>query len=158
MDDVKYTGGLILNSRNEILLQRKDIDYKKWPGFWTTFGGKIEETEKTPLDALLREVREETGVHKVNDEGKQEYVEGTGLNLFDVKLFERSYIDESKYGDFGQPNPSLGFCDYFAARFDGDLSKIVLGEGAGFSLWSERELPIIKDTTFTYVYEVIQRF
>ena len=60
MDDVKYTGGLILNSRNEILLQRKDIDYKKWPGFWTTFGGKIEETDKTPLDALLREVREET--------------------------------------------------------------------------------------------------
>ena len=79
MDDVKYAGGLILNPRNEILLQRKDMGYKKWPGFWTTFGGAAEPTDKTPLDALLREVGEETGI-----------------NLFDIKLFKRFYIDESK--------------------------------------------------------------
>ena len=136
-----YVGALILNPINEILLQRKDVGYKKWPGYWTTFGGMVEETDKNPLEAIYREVREETG-----------------LNLSDISLFEKIYIDESKYGPFGQPNPSQGWCDFFTAGFDGDLSKIALNEGAGFSVWDQNELFFIKDRTFPYVYDLIQRF
>ena len=141
MTENEYVGAIILNPNNEILLQRKSLRYKKWPGFWTTFGGAADNGE-SPIDAFHREV--------VNEE--------TGLKLFDVNLFEKFYIDESKYGNYGQPNPSIGWCHFFAARFDGDLSKIVLREGAGFSVWDRSELPSIKDKTFPYVYEVIERF
>ena len=39
MADGKFVGALILNPKDEILLQRKDLGYKRWPGFWTIFGG-----------------------------------------------------------------------------------------------------------------------
>jgi len=33
-----------------------------------------------------------------------------------------------------------------------------LNEGAGFSVWDQNELFFIKDRTFPYVYDLIQRF
>lgn len=62
MIERQFVGALILNPKNEILLQRKNLCYKKWPGFWTTFGGEVDETDKDPSEALHREViLEETG-------------------------------------------------------------------------------------------------
>ena len=142
MKEKEYVGALILNPNNEILLQKKDLNYKKWPGYWTTFGGAVEESDKTILDALQREV----------------VLEETSLHLSDMVLFEDYYIDESLYGVRGKPNPSRGWCHFFAARFDGDLSKIILGEGAGFSAFGEEELPFYRERTLPYVYDVIQRF
>lgn len=141
MVDGKFVAALILNPRNEILLQRKDLGYKKWPGFWTVFGGEMEKDE-SPRQALEREV----------------VTEETGIVLSNIKLFGTLFIDESRYGKYGKPNPSRGPDYFFSARFDGDLSKISLKEGAGFSVFHEKELPSIKGRTFYYVYEAIQKF
>lgn len=141
MADGTFVGALILNPQDEILLQRKDLGYKKWPGFWTIFGGMVKRGE-SPREALYREV----------------VTEETGLVLSDIELFETVFVDESKYSKYGRPNPTRGLDYFFSARFDGDLSRIRLKEGAGFSVFHESELPSIKDRTFYYVYDSIQRF
>ena len=52
---------IILNSKGEILLQKKTLDYPTEAGGpWCLWGGKIEEGE-TPRQALVRELKEEVG-------------------------------------------------------------------------------------------------
>ncbi len=55
----KVAAALLMNEKNEILLQLRDnkktIDY---PGYWGTLGGHCEENEE-PVDALKRELKEE---------------------------------------------------------------------------------------------------
>ena len=45
---------IILNDENEVLLQKKDLRYKWFPGEWCMFGGGIRENEE-PEEALKRE-------------------------------------------------------------------------------------------------------
>ena len=135
----RYVGVIILNPVNHILLQRKDFGYKKWPGFWTTFGGKLNENE-TIYEGIHREIE----------------IEETGLSLEEITFFDSISLDERKY--MIQVDPSIGNCFFYSARFNGDLSKISLREGAGFSLWHPDELPQIREKTFPYVYEVLERF
>lgn len=142
MDIQFYVGALILNPKNEILLQRKDAGYPKrqFAGMWTTFGGAGEEGEE-PIEAFNREViKEETGLE----------------NLLDIKLFETINIDETKYGITHKP--SKGPCHFFECKFDGNLSKIRFGEGAGFSVFAEEELKQIENNSFPYVFEIIKKF
>ena len=100
MKEKEYVGALILNPNNEILLQKKDLNYKKWPGYWTTFGGAVEESDKTILDALQREV----------------VLEETSLHLSDMVLFEDYYIDESLYGVRGKPKPESWMVPFFCCK------------------------------------------
>ncbi|MEK6914056.1 MAG: NUDIX hydrolase [Nanoarchaeota archaeon] len=142
MENPFYVGALILNPSNEILLQRKDLGYpkKQFAGMWTVFGGAGEIGED-PMETFYREVvKEETGLE----------------NLCEINLFRNVYIDETKYGVTHKP--SKGPCYFYSARFDGDLNKIRLGEGAGFSIWAEEELKLIENITFPYVFEVIKNF
>lgn len=142
MENPFYVGALILNPRKEILLQRKDSRYpkKQFAGMWTTFGGAANYGEE-PIEAFNREIiKEETGLE----------------NLLDIKIFETINIDESKYGITYKP--SKGLCHFFECKFDGNLSKIRLGEGAGFSVFAEHELKQIENNNFPYVFEVIKRF
>jgi len=143
MGDNFYVGALILNPRDEILLQRKDLGYPKiqFAGMWTTFGGEGKSGE-TPEEAFHREViKEETGLD----------------GLTDINLAEKYFIDERNFGI--THNPSIGLCFFYSARFDGDKSKLRLGEGAGFSVFAESELEKhVEGNCFPYVYDVIQRF
>src|SRR3989344_5694053 len=129
---------LPIDPKERILLQRKDEGYPRWSNMWCTFGGRIEAEEKS-LDTAVREKYEELG-------------KKIGL-IGEPKFFISSTWEEGEGVQKRKVN-----ANYFAAKFNGDLSKIVLGEGAGFSVWHESELPRIKDTTLPYVYEVIQRF
>ena len=142
MENPFYVGALILNPSNEILLQRKDLGYpkKQFAGMWTTFGGAGNYGE-TPIEAFDREVcMEETGLE----------------DLLDIKLFKIIDIDETKYGITHKP--SKGSCHFFECKFDGNLSKIKLREGAGFSVFDEKELKQIENNSFPYVFEIIKRF
>lgn len=137
-----YVGALILNPKKEILLQRKDSGYpkKQFAGMWTVFGG-VSNCGENPFDTFIREVcKEETGLE----------------NLLDIRMFETINIDESKYEITHKP--SKGPCHFFECKFDGDLSKIRLGEGAGFSVFAEQELKQIENNSFPYVFEVIKKF
>lgn len=55
---LKYTIGFIKRG-NEILLLNREAS--TWMGSWNGVGGKLEAKE-TPLECILREVREETGI------------------------------------------------------------------------------------------------
>jgi len=53
-------GALIVNPAGQIFVQRRASTAAVWPGVWDIVGGHVEPGESTP-DALVREVREETG-------------------------------------------------------------------------------------------------
>ncbi|MBS3093933.1 NUDIX hydrolase [Candidatus Pacearchaeota archaeon] len=115
-----YVVALPLNHRNNLLLQRKDRGYKFWPNYWCTFGGGMKDGEGLE-DTFLREMREENGLLL------------TYIAHFESQIF----FDETKFGD---PLRREGVVHYFSARFDGDLKKVKIGEGAGFSLFDKDEL------------------
>ena len=136
----EYVGALIRNPGNEILLQKKTWNYNTWPGHWTVFGGGIEPEDNEDIFAAFnREIVEEE----------------TGLELHDVKFFESVAFDEMGYE---YKNRVSGICHFVEARFDGDLSKIRLGEGAGFAMFDSKELPEIRNKMFPYIYRTLNRF
>lgn len=57
-------GCLVLSQNGQIILQQRDEDCNTFPGCLATFGGGIE-TGETPMQALIRELKEELGA-KVN--------------------------------------------------------------------------------------------
>lgn len=117
-DILKVVAVIIVDPSGKILLQRKDLGYKFGPGKWSLFGGHIERNE-TREEAMIREIREEIG---------------TDIDLTNLKYF-KNFIDEFML----KGNKKVDH-EVFILNFDGDLSKIKLGEGAGFSLFEISEL------------------
>lgn len=107
--------------RRNVLLIRKDLGYKWNPGMWGFFGGKIEDGEpENGLESVARELVEEIG-------------------------FTLPRLDFFKVHRYSDVAPSTGQSRrgnlyVYTGEFDGDLSKIKLREGAGFSLWDEKEI------------------
>lgn len=64
INDAEYqrrsVGCLVLSQDKKIVLQLRDADAPTFPNHLATFGGGIEEGE-SPLDALVRELKEELG-------------------------------------------------------------------------------------------------
>ncbi|MGW4024191.1 NUDIX hydrolase [Streptomyces sp. NPDC005009] len=61
--DVVWTvGAVILNREGHAFAQKRSSDRRLFPGAWDIVGGHVEEGE-TLLEALAREVEEETGWH-----------------------------------------------------------------------------------------------
>lgn len=110
---------IIVNKKNEVLLQKKTLDYKTISGGgWSLFGGEIEKGEDLE-QALKREVKEE-----INYE----------IDKF--KLF--------KIEDYKLQNGMQGKRYIFIVFFDGNISLISLSEGGGFGFFSSSELNSIK--------------
>lgn len=57
----------ILNSKGELLIQKKNENLKRNPGKWAFTGGAVKANE-TSLEGAIREVKEELGVNVDNDE------------------------------------------------------------------------------------------
>ncbi|MGP3769421.1 NUDIX hydrolase [Streptomyces sp. SDT5-1] len=55
-------GAVILNREGHAFAQKRSLDRRLFPGVWDIVGGHVEDGE-TLLDALAREVEEETGWH-----------------------------------------------------------------------------------------------
>ncbi|MFW5884778.1 MAG: NUDIX domain-containing protein [Patescibacteria group bacterium] len=97
-------GALITYGKKVLVLLRDDIPEIPDPGCWQLIGGYLEPNE-TPLEALIREIKEEANLQISKDEpieigrvvlfGKQEYF------LYWIKLPE-SKIKNIKLGNEGQ--------------------------------------------------------
>jgi mutator protein MutT len=110
---------IIVNNKNEVLLQKKTLDYLTVPGgYWTVFGGGIEDSEN-PEQALKREVKEEIA-----------------FNINKFKLF--------KIKDYKLPTGFYGKRYIFEVLFDKEISNIILKEGAGFAFFDISEINSIK--------------
>ena len=57
----------ILNSKGELLIQKRSESVKKNPGKWAFTGGVVD-TNETSLEGAIREVKEELGVNVRNEE------------------------------------------------------------------------------------------
>lgn len=108
---------ILVNSKGEVLLQKKTTDYKFGGGIWTAFGGEIKGGE-SPEEAVKRELKEETGceIDKVKLLDVEDYA------LLDKK--GKRYI--------------------FEVVFDKPMSEISLNEGAGFAFFDKSELNHVK--------------
>ena len=92
----------IFNSSGQTLLTKRSPEKKTYPNFWSPTGGAVQSGE-TSLQAVARELQEETGIHAE----KSEFV-----LLTSVRVAPRSY-----------------FSDIYLLQKDVPLSEIVLQEG-----------------------------
>lgn len=65
--DACFAGCIILTHDKRILLQKRPENWQPYPGYLTTFGGRIEKGE-TPAQAIVRELYEELGAQVSVDE------------------------------------------------------------------------------------------
>ena len=115
---------IIYNSKNEVLLQKKDLGYPWFPGKWCLFGGGIEIKEDKET-ALYREISEELGFRPDN------------LDFF----------REFNYEDSCHLGIRKGKQHVHTCKFYGDLADLALKEGAGLAFFSSEELdkyPIVE--------------
>ena len=102
----EYVSLIILNDKNEILLQLRDnIQSIPFPNTWCNLGGGIEENEK-PDEAIKREISEEIG-----------------LDIENFKFF-RKYISNQRIDWVFSTSLSL------------DLEKVILSEGQKIEYFS----------------------
>ena len=79
-----YVDGILINKdTDEILLLQRAGYLKLFGGKWGFIGGSIENSDKSPKDALIREIKEETGIelsfnekNSIKSFGKQEHLGG----------------------------------------------------------------------------------
>lgn len=48
--------------KDSVLIQKRSLNEKVFPGYWGIPGGGVEMTDKSAVEALKREVREEVGI------------------------------------------------------------------------------------------------
>lgn len=78
-----YVDGILVSPDNEILLLQRAGYIKMFGGKWGFVGGSIDEKDKSPKDALIREIKEETGIELTFNEkrtmehfGKEQHMGG----------------------------------------------------------------------------------
>lgn len=97
------------------MLQKKTLDYKRYPGMWSLFGGTAESDDLKK--EMERELQEEIGISiPIKFEFNSDYEEND-------KIIKKAHI--------------------FSAKID-DISKLSIGEGAGIVFFGKEELKNIK--------------
>lgn len=103
-----YVDGILVSPDDEILILQRANYMKQFKGLWGFVGGSIEEKDKSPKDAIIREIKEETGIeltfneqHKMHVFDKQKHLGNDGQILSDteywlIKLESKPEIKLSK--------------------------------------------------------------
>ena len=101
-------GGVVLYTGRKVLLQKRDHQPERYPGYLALFGGQIE-SDESPEEAAVREVKEELGL---------DLDIGSLRPLGTIEVLREGY------------NATLLF---FTAPLLVDLGELKLGEGDGFA-------------------------
>lgn len=68
-----YVDGILVSPDDEILVLQRAGYMKQFPGKWGFVGGSVDKKDKSSKDAIIREVKEETGIElTVNEQHKME--------------------------------------------------------------------------------------
>jgi isopentenyl-diphosphate delta-isomerase type 1 len=124
----------LVNDKNEILLQKRSMDKKTWPGRWdVTSGGHVNAGEKAEK-AAVRELKEELGIK--------------------IKVREIKRIGGSKSENKNEKMWDRHFNEYFIARKNVEIEDIELQDGeVDETKWIDfdtlKNLVKTKDTTLT---------
>jgi len=119
MEQRDAVAAIILNKKNEILLQKKDLGHPWTPGEWCFFGGKLEEG-KNPIETLREILKRKLG------------------NEIEIGKFFKIYFYKIEY-----PGGILNGRDYiYICKFNGEVSDIKINEGAGFVFLDKSELDL----------------
>ena len=107
---------VVLNNRDEVLLQLRDnLPNISYPNSWTLPGGVVE-TSETPEQAARRELAEETGLH---------------LSLSHWKVYKRQ--PENHQFSIEQ--------HVYISRTSQESKQMILGEGQALQFFKRDELP-----------------
>lgn len=98
----EYSNMIVVSEDNRILILRRANYMKKFKGLWGFVGGSIDDKDKSPKDAAIRELKEETGLELTFNEernckefAKKKNQDNSISYYFLVKL-ETSPIDNIK--------------------------------------------------------------
>ena len=89
-----YVDAIIVNPDDELLLLQRAGYIKPFGGKWAFVGGSIDEKDKSPKDALIREIKEETGIeltfnenHAIKQLYKKNHLNNDGEVVSDTEYF-----------------------------------------------------------------------
>lgn len=131
--DIPCVGAVCIHRGRLLLIQRGRPPAQ---GMWSLPGGRVEPGE-SPIDAVVREVREETGltVHVIRE---------VGTVVRDATGGDRYVIDDFLVECVGDPSPHAGDDALDAGFFDADqiaklpLTPQLLTTLAGWGVWPTR--------------------
>ena len=122
---------LLYDEEKRILLQHREENIKRLPGYWAFFGGRIEKGE-TPEQALVREVKEELDIELKDYQFFKKY-----------ECFEGDALKNIKYVYIGKINKGI--------------DELELQEGQRLKFFKKEEIPqvkfanILKDIVMDYL-------
>ena len=89
-----YVDAIIVNPDDELLLLQRAGYIKQFGGKWGFVGGSIDNKDKSPKDALIREIKEETGIeltfnenHAIKQLYKKNHLNNDGEVVSDTEYF-----------------------------------------------------------------------
>lgn len=120
--------GIIQNSKNQILITRRNKNKKVYPGLWECTGGSAK-AEENSIEAAIREIYEEIGIEVKPTEGKllgtiqtsnyfrdvwkfKKEVQKKDINYNDGEVIEFRWVSLEEYADLynkGEIVPSGDF-------------------------------------------------
>ena len=126
------------------LRTKKGQEYYEFPG------GQVEENESL-FAALIREVKEETGLEVVSATGEDNYIKTENTSLFQTECFKPYAVYQTVKG----PIDSMGV--YFKCKVKGELLKS--GDDSKDIKWiALEELKNLLDTNFSDIDKAVAIF
>jgi hypothetical protein len=135
-------GCLVVRPDGRVFAQRRSAARKLFPGCWDLVGGHLEAGE-SPRQALVRELREETGW------------------ALDAVLGLRKVVDWESPGPDGEPLRKREFVLAVTVAGDWDHPVLEAGKVSEGRWFGPRDLPVLNENrtgTDTYVFDLVREF
>ena len=135
-DEIKhYVDGILVNKdTDEILLLKRSNYVDLFKGKWGFVGGSVNESDKTTKDALIREIKEETGITlSFNEE------------------YSMKYFGKQEHLGPGNDDKVVSYTEYFIIEME-SKPEIKLSKEHTEYKWFDKEM--IKENQGKYISDV----